>query len=615
MKRVSVYQASGADLYLGFHSVPVSYSFDDPFSMDMACEPVVHMLKSVLLGYGSFDLTTLYGVASHNPSDFEQDLDYMRPLHLPYSSRRDNAVYGSLLGDLKLISDRYSDTNPDITRRENGVVHVKLAADVTVTRGQVPRALGDKSSYSAFGSDFGSYSDVGVDTSLGATLLVVPGRGYRVSPTYENLDGFNTYLDLRWPELASLCGRWIRSDAYIPPYTVPLEFFVEENSFTASTGRLSWRGRIKLLDFALSGRYFEFAYGCSITFLPDLGSRSGVSDGDLLPLLGRSFLSYVTWYSNYDWFGTDLSSLVANFKSYDGVVQLREMDTVVLHTRAAGSVPLDVAVRNTRLSIARFHSLVKSDIYNLTPAAAYSTHHAFENFVEVFKTNHLETFSEIARTLKIGVGVKNLLVEIAKGTRLARLLDRGLTLVDALTKLNLLYQFGIVPVLGATDEVNEKFPALWDRLQTQLKERTLYGKFTYELPYGWLTSRTKLRYRFTSSYTANMVLGLGASGFLPSLSNIWETLTLSFVADWFTNLSRRFKDVDTRLLLLTVGSGWCVHSISVDSMYEDIPMSYYQRDYSLYLPPLRESKYDFRAASGPQDLLTAGSLAWTLIRA
>lgn len=305
-----------------------------------------------------------------------------------------------------------------------------------------------------------------------------------------------------------------------------------------------------------------------------------------------------------------------------------------------GSLPSDFIAKLPQarkiLRIDEFHSAVTANMRELTPSAYYSSAQALEGLLEVLKTNYLEFFKDAGELVSLIPDVA-LLFQALRDIKNMR--PQGvLRLGDFIAETYLKYQFGIAPTIDAIEELNSKGSLVQKRVASLLNGefRTIHGKFKYDLPYlkGFATERpirmdvrSKLTVRMTDESFMRTLVGLKASGLIPSLSQIWETLPLSFVIDWFTNMSRRYADIDTQFFFACVDVKYAVHSITV---YHDLDSSElddfsvtavdvvsnksYNRYVSRLMPSLNGSVYDFRGANPRPSAGVGGSLAWVFSR-
>jgi hypothetical protein len=256
----------------------------------------------------------------------------------------------------------------------------------------------------------------------------------------------------------------------------------------------------------------------------------------------------------------------------------------------------------------------------------YSTINAVETFLNVIKTNHIETLSELNAISDIIPAQSFLNMErlLKREPNILRRVDSGVGLANAFSSEYLRYVFGTAPTIAAGVEFLSKFDQLSARIRIagDLGTHTLYGKHYLDLdsfgPFSefTLTCRSKARVKFPTSTLLGCVIGTQMAGLSPRPSNLYETVPFSFVLDWFTNTGQRIADIESRFFLLTLGLHSITHSLTIegkisthptDSFTDHPKYRYYGRRVSRYSPSLKSTKIDFRAPPGPP-LLTASAL-------
>lgn len=267
----------------------------------------------------------------------------------------------------------------------------------------------------------------------------------------------------------------------------------------------------------------------------------------------------------------------------------------------------------------------------------YSTADATEKVVKYLKSVNLETLTDLPEILELVPDVTLLLRVLLdlKAGRLSALKGLG----DLIAGTYLKYEFGIAPTAATVSELNAKGGGLIAAIDdTLLGVKTSYGKFQYTFTDDVLgshfpgdlrlTTRTKMKLSASTSGLVLSLIGAYESGLVPSLSQVWEVLPGSFVVDWFVNLRRRFKDIDTRALMLAFDIQLLEHSfllelpVSVDALSafeltsdgnDPFTHRYYWRALSRYVPNPVESRFDFRSPTYSPSYGIVGSLLWVLL--
>lgn len=119
-----------------------------------------------------------------------------------------------------------------------------------------------------------------------------------------------------------------------------------------------------------------------------------------------------------------------------------------------------------------------------------------------------------------------------------------------------------------------------------------------------------------------LLIGAGGVGLKPTLANLWDLVPFSFVADWFFNLSDRYADIDSSILLHLISPSYYVHSYTVTyvptpkekeqaglGIMSSVYGKRFTREISRINPIPRETMIDFRAPPSLQKrLVSAGAL-------
>lgn len=284
-----------------------------------------------------------------------------------------------------------------------------------------------------------------------------------------------------------------------------------------------------------------------------------------------------------------------------------------------------------------FRDSVREDLKHLRASGFLAVQDAVDNHVNIIKTNHIETLSELRDILGLIPEVK-LIPRFARALKSGDFITAGDTALDFLTSTNLKVKFGLSPSASALVEAYTKAPVVRERLSNLYGPRTLHGKFVYTLPegtYGYrhstLVARAAVRIHFDESSLLASTLGARAVGLFPSLSSIWDLVPMSFVVDWFTRMGDRLSAVDSQISYLCFRFSGIVYSYSIYTDLDDdllalhmlesagIPdkepqLVFYQREVSVMRPQLLRSQYDFLSVTRSPDLGTVGSLVYQVIR-
>lgn len=305
----------------------------------------------------------------------------------------------------------------------------------------------------------------------------------------------------------------------------------------------------------------------------------------------------------------------------------------------ADSVPNFVSYRfadrrylNRRTDIHR--SIFESLLSDIRPSAFLSSADALNKHLLALSTNHIQTLQKLS-------SVMDLLPELVKLPSIVKRLSNGdlgalKELIDYLSGEILRYRFTQAPAAKALKELIGSDVNAYLRTLTRKDDYIIYGNFEYEIPLAQnpyndgrllIVTRSKISISQDLSTLMEALLMGHSVGLLPTLSRIWEILPFSFVIDWFTGMNKRLKLVDTQLTYMAFRTNWCLNSFRLSYYPSDAALgdynlrnvnsekpfsvSAYLREKTVYMPRLRDSRFDFLATSGPNPL-TAGALAWQL---
>lgn len=283
-----------------------------------------------------------------------------------------------------------------------------------------------------------------------------------------------------------------------------------------------------------------------------------------------------------------------------------------------------------------YQKTVFNNFRDIRPSSFLSSSDALTKHLEALSSNNVENLQQLSDVLGLlpdVSGIAELVHKVARGdiTAIKKLFD---LISDAILR----YKFAQKPTANDLQEiVGTDIDAFLKRL-ARTHRATITGQFDWRFPEsqnfmgdGDLVLETKSKIRISSdiSTLVQSCLLANSVGLLPSLARVWETLPLSFVVDWFTNMSSRLKLVDNQLLYMAFRTDWCLHSYKViyypsaeelarynlysPSSRKPFSISVYLREKSVYMPRLRESSYDFLAVTHGPSLVTAGALAFQAI--
>jgi hypothetical protein len=290
-------------------------------------------------------------------------------------------------------------------------------------------------------------------------------------------------------------------------------------------------------------------------------------------------------------------------------------------------------------SVSRRAAMLRRAVETNMPEIRKSTYLActdgLDNWKSIFSTNWLQDMQHLQDILR-------LLPDVSKISQFAAHAVNGdlssiPELVDLLTEEILKQRFERAPLTRDLDALLSV--DVVKRLGDIGKDSspTLHGSFSYDFSDSEnfmrdgrlkLITRSKVQISLNlQSLLAQYLIGDGL-GLVPTLSRLWDLVPFSFVVNWFTNMGQRIHNAESQLVWACLGVDWCLHSYSVywypsDALLrsydlkstdpsDQFAVKYYGREFSLYAPALRDSKFDFLRAKGP-NALTAGALIWQLL--
>jgi hypothetical protein len=290
-------------------------------------------------------------------------------------------------------------------------------------------------------------------------------------------------------------------------------------------------------------------------------------------------------------------------------------------------------VRTLALQIIAEHGVHwKSRVFQLMGSTVYAFHNAVAGHMQFLKQNYIEVLSELSELPELLPDVKPL-VEAFKLYQRADI--RALTKLGDFVAGNLLkYTFGIRPTIEVVNELNRLGPKLgdWYENESHPSTGTFYGKFVYpfasnETKYKESTLVTSVTTDLTYSDSALFQAIVTAYGYgvLPSFKSLWEVKSLSFVWDWFTNMSARFQAIDLSILSFMLRVDAVTFSHRVTTPGSGVPgtipfdrsrfnLVYYYRGATRFVPHLVDTGIDFLRVQRSPNLGIFSSLLYVLTK-
>jgi hypothetical protein len=297
-----------------------------------------------------------------------------------------------------------------------------------------------------------------------------------------------------------------------------------------------------------------------------------------------------------------------------------------------------LVINDPGYGLPHFTGAIQNEMKSLLPASFFSSADAISQHVDVIQANYIESLSELGSIASLLPDLGNV-IKFFTAAKRGEWLNAGRTLLETWSEFQLQWDFGIKPAISDITELSNKYDDVVNRLKEDnlWGKKVLRGKFDFDFPSGTfgvdgishMTVRSKVVTSFgRSSIFAAMLKGK-AAGLLPSFSSLWDLVPFSFVVDWYANVGEKLEDAEDQLLMLCLPCHYCVHSFTITHAFStaelldrklsitklgDPPgMTFYYRMPSKIFPVLRDSKYDFRGASGPRNLAVAGALVVALV--
>lgn len=261
---------------------------------------------------------------------------------------------------------------------------------------------------------------------------------------------------------------------------------------------------------------------------------------------------------------------------------------------------------------------------------------AVDSAFAALNMNNLENIGDLAELRKFLEPLKTAAL-LARCLQKGDWVEAGVTLLDLLTSVYLLYKYGIVTSLSDAYEFVREIGPVIDAIRhaNYFKRVVGHGSMIYEVPEHpavkhsgvVVYARTKCDFSFTENGVLGALLPVKALGLLPTLANLWDTRWLSFVLDWVTGLGDKFGIIDGQIQALCLDVNGSTSSLKVSW---DIPPEFlmgfgltvisaprcvhYERIVDPNHPSMSPSVWDLTPPSGIKWDIGI-SLAWQFIRA
>lgn len=258
-----------------------------------------------------------------------------------------------------------------------------------------------------------------------------------------------------------------------------------------------------------------------------------------------------------------------------------------------------------------FAAQVYSSLDVIRPIAFRSFTDAGENLVDSIKSNLVESVGDLFSLQHLVPDLKEIKTVFSGDLSLRGLQDS----LKAGSGEYLKTIFGISPFIGLLKDL-PKIYSILGRLNA-LREGTfvLRGRHDHTMPNGLgrsnavrITSHSKVVLNTAPNEYVSKLLSLASLEIFPLPSNLWDLVPLSFVIDWFLNISDHLESIESLVLMTMLDIRYLVHSFTVQSdvtsdeyalmdvlpdVSESLTLRVYVREISLLVPGPTNRGIDF----------------------
>lgn len=635
---------------LHFPSSPTHYSGPDPVlmllsntSLNFGIHPV-EVGRRAFLSRGAFDRVSIIG---------------SKPVTKPYDGSSDYKRYGSFL-DSALIAGRIlSGGKPaglDLGREHN-VSHANLSGDIIANFDCVPIL---------YHEDPLNPADLHLMAVMSSGTynhnVVVPFfHGYTTNrysaPRYNNMSGYNTFAGWEYYNPTY----YLTSHPPMADLEVMLNYIPTDLDRTVnSSGTYSWgkRWTVSTSDFSWKKTDTNIIVDYVLTFwTEDGGSRYGVYHSTITIPYRLSYLEpdhFENGASGSVLFGfeyptveyTLLDVVPASWNQWPNPYEFTILgtdETFELLSRPGHAVGEGSLVTGVASFIkAKPWEVLRSRVLPFSSDIRYS---AFQSTADALDTGTQSLRTDMWQTLLKLPEISDQLPDLKKAWNVVQGLFSGRpiqSLKDALdlaTELRLTHQFEWRPEVDLFTNLVPKIGDVLGDIQrltgSNAGEVVLRGNFSYDFPvntFGFsntqLNTHTRVAVEADGFRYLDDLLSLKATGFAPLISTGWDLTPFSFVANWFTGVGSRIRDIENVALVGVMGIKCLTHSYLVSVTLTDdemkvyglesavtpgskpLVLKFYVREVSLHVPPPRIGRFDFRMPTRLPDWATVGSLVW-----
>ncbi|DAD50069.1 maturation protein [ssRNA phage Gerhypos.2_36] len=601
-------------------------------------DPVCGALDGTICDVGYYDLETIYdAVPHHDNSPSVIDVDYHRPNTIRVKDAGpDESRYGNFFGSFRRFTDVLGITRPisRFAKNENFVYHPSSHGTFRAVRS------GDRAFNSPpfddiwFQEQYSSGSMLKQCTVRSgdenfASVQCIDFNQYVIVPGFDGRPSYSVSRRLADINNGGFNQVIIGPDGWYSRFNfTSFSFSFGEGGFDLHF-TADWRWDPILTTLLVSPLY-GFSYESRFHFTTHLSPSLTPSDFNIGEVRSRrSDLVSSTLMLTYKvlaHFGTASShggpdigvenTLSVDSNHWQPLSPIRGNDIAVfeLSKNRIDAYPPSLAFRRR----------IDSRMRDIRPSSYISTSNAADKIIESINTNLIESVSDLR-------DLSGLVPEVKKFANLPISVGGFEELMKAGGSEYLRAIYGIRPTLTLLAEL-PRIKAVLSRLSNLSHEGlNLYGDFSYtfEGEFGRkitkMTTRSKVVLSKHPGPDVSVLLGLNSINALPTASNLWDLIPLSFVIDWFVNSSGNIETLENLMILEFVELSHFVHSYSFKSPFEDedydfyrieptgseASLKYYAREISHILPGPVSFGYPFLLPSKPPPWLASFSLLLT----
>jgi hypothetical protein len=618
--------------------VKTGFTFQVPYSsveIDVNRFPTIvirHDLMMYLLHggfscfYGSMPLSSIFGLSGYEGSEVRLNVSHRPVNSLIDQDHYDGLTYGNFSHGLQLFESTLTGRTSNLrVGRENYCRHSTFSGELIPG---IYDLLSGSSDFDFFGYHYpvghqsGYLKDRGVITSVSPLGISIQSANYGGNYDRNVLDLLSALVGVEVHSTSLSNGIWLRTLSGLS-YDVSdkglwIRYHIYVQQLTDEHDVYSWDSVIHV-PFAsrprdrspVVGASVNAAYTAPVTYM---------------------YLNGFTTYSGGPVGSLDYMEVGSgSYQSFPYVLQVDNGASTV-HEGSEWVDSLASTLRSKRFLI-DFERRVGEAWGDIIPSSLFSTTDAFLASEGSLNTNVLQTLAKIP-------AIVDALPKLREGADLLGRLVGGRVdlmtlkeLLDLATSTHLQAVFEWRPYL---DLFTRYLPQLASVMRSlgQTSERAIsYGSFRFKIISDLgrdevtLLTRTKLVMDTSSSGLLSAILGADALGVIPKPSNVWDLIPFSFLVNWFLGLGSAMRRAEYSLLLANIPA-YYVHSYLLTSPLSQPELALlkaasspgktavlrlFYRDWSIYTPFPRDSRFGFGIPTGIPSVGSFGSLLYQLL--